>query len=382
MSSEDISIAMTKLEIILKQQLELRPDIKSKILTFPEFLEYMDWVKKANDIKLNESEMRNIISLECTEKEKIVCSAPFEKTSWNMLLGNSFLDQPEANFINPDYNISVRRALRYFPAYWCGGSYFEVYYLYSGESTIHFKNKSVKLEQGSVIIVAPYSPHAFRCYSDDCFLLVFLIRASTIEHVFWDLISLDNFMGSFFRMALSGEENMEYLRFDTGNDKDIMSLAYGMLKENLNANSYCSQILNSMMTEFFFLVLRRYESTAQLPKSKDFFWKREYSAILNYIMKNYAAASLKDVSRLFHYSPRQIERIISKYAGMSFTDLILKLRMEKSAKLLKEGALSINQISEAAGYSTLSTFYRAFNKYFGTSPQKFRLKTNNTDIES
>ncbi len=382
MQYEKFDISMTKFETLLKRQTKKRPDIKSKILTLPEFLEYMDWLNKADDIILKEIDMRTFVNPEHTDKEKTLFSSPFNSNAWNELLGGGLPRQPETNYINMNYDISVKRVIRYMPICWISNNFFEAYYSYCGESTIHFKNNSIKLKPGAVLITAPNSIHAASCFSDDCFLLNFLIRSSTFEHVFWNLISLDNFMGNFFRMALSGKENMGYLMFDTNGDEDIKTLSYCMFQESINAYNYCSQMLNSLMTEFFLLILRRHEGTAQLPKSKDFFWKQEYSAILKYISENYSSVSLEELSSLFHYSGKQLGRIVSKYAGMSFKDLTLKLKMGKSAKMLTETNLSINQISEAVGYSNLSSFCRAFNKYFGTPPQKFRLEANNTDIDS
>ncbi len=376
MSENEFDNAMTKLEIIFKSCMELRPDIKSKILTLPELYDYLNWIDKENlNLKIERGEMY-------TEAEKMIGSSPLSAKLWYAFLTKNSSKRDEEKQILQNYDISVREVLRYFPAFWSSSSFFSVFYLYSGECDAHFKNVSIHLNEGAILIIAPFTVCASQCYSDDCRLLGIFIRASTFDQVFWNLINLENLMGSFFRMALSGKENMEYLKFDTGDDKDIKHLAYRMLKENMELQEYGSQMLNSMLTEFFLLVLRRYEGTAQLPKSRDFFWKQEYSAILSHIMRNYDSVSLENLSERFHYSQKQIARIVHKYTGKSFTDLILKLKMKESAKLLTETDLTINQISEAAGYSTLSTFYRAFNKYFGTSPQKFRLEANNTDIDS
>ena len=57
-------------------------------------------------------------------------------------------------------------------------------------------------------------------------------------------------------------------------------------------------------------MLQRYESTARLPRSGDFYWKHEYSAILAYIQQHFAEAGIEDVARQFHYSTRQISRVV------------------------------------------------------------------------
>ena len=42
--------------------------------------------------------------------------------------------------------------------------------------------------------------------------------------------------------------------------------------------------------------------------------------------------------------------------------------MEKAAFLLRQGEMSVQNISEAVGYANLSSFYRTFQKYYGLPP--------------
>jgi AraC-like DNA-binding protein len=60
--------------------------------------------------------------------------------------------------------------------------------------------------------------------------------------------------------------------------------------------------------------------------------------------------------------------------GISYHQLILKLRMEKAAALIKQQSASVEAIASAVGYSTVSSFYRAFTKYYGTTPVVYMKK--------
>ena len=88
-------------------------------------------------------------------------------------------------------------------------------------------------------------------------------------------------------------------------------------------NPYQSQLLNALMSTFFILLLRRYEGTARLPRTEDFFWKHEFSAILSYIQANYATVTQAELAQQFHYSERQISRIVQSCMGMTYNQLIL-----------------------------------------------------------
>lgn len=125
------------------------------------------------------------------------------------------------------------------------------------------------------------------------------------------------------------------------------------------------------MSTFFVLLLRRYEGTARLPRTEDFFWKHEFSAILSHIQANYATVTQAELAQQFHYSERQISRIVQDCMGMTYNQLILNLRMEKAAALLRQKVF-IEAISNAVGYSTVSSFYRAFTRYYECTPVEFQ----------
>ena len=125
------------------------------------------------------------------------------------------------------------------------------------------------------------------------------------------------------------------------------------------------------MSEFFILLLRRYEGTVRLPRTETFYWKHEFSAILSYIQKNYATSTIEEVAETFHYSRRQIGRTVQKYTGQTYAELVYRLRMEKAGRLLHTKELPMNEIARQTGYSTLSSFYRAFTKYFGCTPGQY-----------
>lgn len=129
---------------------------------------------------------------------------------------------------------------------------------------------------------------------------------------------------------------------------------------------------NALLCELFILLLRNYEGTARLPRTEDFHWKHEFSAIFSFIQNHYSHTTQKEVAEKFHYSERQITRIILSCTGKNFAELILKLKMEKAAVLLEQHTISIENISLHTGYSTISSFYRAFTKYYGCTPMEYR----------
>lgn len=341
-----IHLPMTDIETSLKHYALQFPELKEHILTSDELSNYIQWL------------------IRTFGKEDDPTTATNRLTNADV--------HKEDTYLLVNHDISVGRMLRYMPAHWHSNDFFEIYFAFSGDCPICFQDEVIPLKAGSVMILAPDVLHASPCYQDDCVLLYFMVRASTFEKVFWNQLPPENLMTLFFRQALSMPKGPSYLHFETGNDFEIKDLLYRVWEEYQQNDLYGSQMMNALLSEFFILLLRRYEGTAKLPRTEDFHWKHEFSAIFSYIQMNYQTVSQKDVAEKFHYSERQITRIIKNCTGLNFAQLILRLKMEKAADLLSKGTYSIENISQLTGYSTISSFYRAFCNYYNCTPKAYK----------
>jgi len=83
--------------------------------------------------------------------------------------------------------------------------------------------------------------------------------------------------------------------------------------------------------------------------------------------------SLEKLSTIACFSPFHFQKIFSQYVGESPKQYIMRLRLERIAHYLKlYPGLSINDASFQSGFSSSSTFIRAFKKYYGVTPELFR----------
>ena len=366
-------LPMTELETALKHILNQRPDIKNRILSAQELSDYITWMAEnfGKQFPLTiDSVPAFAATSDITELGRRLIAEPGDRQALNQLAAG-YTDQKEERYIAGGHDISVFRMFRYMPSHWHTNTYFEIYYSFSGDCPVHFRDEVVTVKPGTVLIVAPSVVHASPCYADDCCLLYCMVRSSTFDQVFWNQLPSENLMSSFFRRALDGGQPTSYVQFDTESDKDVRRLMLDIYWEYQNGEAYSSQMLNALMSAFFIMMLRRYEGTARLPRTEDFYWKHEFSAIFTFIQAHYTNTSLPEISQRFHYSERQISRIVLNNTGLNYAQLIIKLRMEKAAVLLRQRTLSMQDIAAAVGYSTLSSFYRTFTKYYGCTPSAY-----------
>ena len=96
--------------------------------------------------------------------------------------------------------------------------------------------------------------------------------------------------------------------------------------------------------------------------------------VLAYIQENLSEElPLKNLSAIACFSPFHFQKIFSLYVGESPKQYIMRLRLERIAHYLAlYPAMSINDAAFQCGFSSSSTFIRAFRKYYGTTPEGFR----------
>lgn len=88
------------------------------------------------------------------------------------------------------------------------------------------------------------------------------------------------------------------------------------------------------------------------------------------------------VAKELNYSPNYLSFVFSSQMGITFSDFINKVRIEKCKYLLTNTDLKIHEISEQIGYTQPQNFHRFFRTMVGTTPGKYRKlhKTNAPDI--
>ncbi len=67
-------------------------------------------------------------------------------------------------------------------------------------------------------------------------------------------------------------------------------------------------------------------------------------------------------------SPFYLSRIFVQHTGMSIPACLRLKRVEKAAELLRSGTVRVTDAAMAVGYSSLSSFNKAFVERFGCCP--------------
>ncbi|HTN33269.1 MAG TPA: AraC family transcriptional regulator ligand-binding domain-containing protein [Marinobacter sp.] len=100
--------------------------------------------------------------------------------------------------------------------------------------------------------------------------------------------------------------------------------------------------------------------------------RRSYAgvqAIVTHYLQNSGThvPSLLATARFLHMSERTLKRHLQA-EGVSFRQLLEKVRREKAERLLNQGGVGISEIADHLGFSDASTFSQAFKRWTGKAP--------------
>lgn len=82
--------------------------------------------------------------------------------------------------------------------------------------------------------------------------------------------------------------------------------------------------------------------------------------------------SLPRLASIASLSPRQLSELFRNQLSMTPQQYLIEKRMQQAWQLLEQGTLSIQQVAERVGYSSLAAFSDRFRKHFDISPSYFR----------
>lgn len=94
---------------------------------------------------------------------------------------------------------------------------------------------------------------------------------------------------------------------------------------------------------------------------------------MDYMMENYQQKlTLQAVADRCYVSQWHLSKLLNRYAGKSFYDILNTIRVNKAKELLVDPKLKIGDISEMVGYADTAHFARTFKKLAGMSANEYR----------
>ena len=94
------------------------------------------------------------------------------------------------------------------------------------------------------------------------------------------------------------------------------------------------------------------------------------SRVLEHLQQDLASTpSVPELAAIACLSLSQYKTLFKQQTGLSTSQFLLKLRMDKARALLAHTDYPVSIVAEQVGYTDLSAFSRRFSEHFGQSPR-------------
>jgi len=200
-----------------------------------------------------------------------------------------------------------------------------------------------------------------------------MLRKDTLQNVFNSFLLTSNKLSTFFLNNIYGSKASDYIIFHTGADLALPDGFLWALWEYNNNQEYSFQCISSTMTLIFYLIVRNNKDSIETPH----YSKRNdelRNNLITFIRNNYQDISLDSIAEEFDYTPEYISKLIKETTGLTYSEILLRIRMEKAAELLVNTNMSVYSIAYQTGYEATEHFIRQFKKYSGYTPTQYRKK--------
>lgn len=241
----------------------------------------------------------------------------------------------------------------YFGYHW--HEHIELHYVLHGEGIIQCNQEVYKMVTGNLAIVNSNELHQGCCttYPLHALVLIFDIEAFSTEMadkrlIFQNLIQEDPVIKEIF-LSL----------FQENRDKKI---GY---KIAMKGKIY--ELISYLMRNYVAEKLTTRENTK---RNRDL---NRLNTVLEYVEKNYMnPITNKELASLINLSEYRFCHLFKEVMEQSPSVYLSQIRLNKAYHLLKQGDLTVSEVSNIVGFSDYNNFGRQFRKLYGDAPSKIR----------
>lgn len=231
-----------------------------------------------------------------------------------------------------------------------GTNTFVIYFIKEGKGKLLINDNNYEISENSYFTIPSFSK--YQIIPDDY---------------------LEYYSSYFLIDRSSGYQKYLYLfeKSFIGKDKyDIVYLYEILLNEFINKQFGYNEVIVSMFKSIIVNLLRNENVDGERLSH----WNLENSQFqIEQIFENeFQTITLEILADRLFMSTRELQRYLKENYNKTFLDLRNDARMSFAANKLKFTDLSVSEISDLVGYSSIEHFSNAFKSYYKISPLKYR----------
>lgn len=250
-------------------------------------------------------------------------------------------------------------------------NYVEMVYMCSG-STTHIINDTdrITLREGDLLFLNQNATQEILPAGLNDIAVNFIILPEFFDRSL-SMIEGENVLRDFLVSTLAKDTSpAAYLHFRAKDILPVQNLLENMIWTLIHQTSGTNTINQTTMGLLFMNLSAFAESINQ--NAAGHYEQNLVFSVLKYIETHYRNASLTNICAEYNLAPYSVSRLLKKFTGSNFKNLLQQRRLQQAAYLLTQTTLSVEAVIEAIGYENSSYFYRKFREKYGCSPAEFR----------
>ena len=237
-------------------------------------------------------------------------------------------------------------------------NHLELFYIVGGKGQFLIQDQLYPVNSNNLVIINPNVTHT-----------EVSLNAQPLEYIVLGIEGIE--------LATSENSNGQFNILDHFESVEISSCLRNILREMEQKNTGYEDVCQAYM-EILIIRLMRNTALAVPTEPQVVSGNRQCAAVKRYIDLHFKESlTLDQLAEDAHMNKYYLSHAFKREYGVSPINYMITRRIEESKYLLAETDLSMSQISQLLGFSSLSYFSQVFRRTQSVSPMEYRQNTKN-----
>lgn len=237
-------------------------------------------------------------------------------------------------------------------------NHMELFYIVGGNGQFLIQDQLYPVNANNLVIINPHVTHT-----------EVSLNAQPLEYIVLGIEGVE--------LAGSDHSNGQFSILDHFESVEITGCLRNILREMEQKNTGYEDVCQAYM-EILIIRLMRNTALAVPTAPQAASGNRQCAAVKRYIDIHFKEAlTLEQLAEEAHMNKYYLSHSFKKEYGISPVNYLISRRIDESRYLLAETDLSMSQIAQLLGFSSLSYFSQVFRRTQDISPMEYRQNTKN-----
>jgi len=281
-----------------------------------------------------------------------------------------------SQIMKPHEKISFQKHPRFVSVFEHKHDFLELTYTMKGAATQIINGKRVHMQQGDITLLDTNVIHTIEPIPMDSLVINILMKEDYFNEQLLTRLSENQVISEFITSAIYMKSLQgRYLSFSLGDNPRIRNYIESVLWELIHPQLGSQEAVKCHMILLFTELMRSFQHESSL-QNQNRGSKKQFSvsvfAVIQYISEHYLTQSLEDTAHHFYIHPKYLTRLLKKYTGKSYMEIVQEFRMEKASTLLLNTSMTVHEIAHESGFTNVNQFYKYFKKTYNQTPKEYR----------